>query len=533
MKTILLLFLGWVICAFGQPWLNHPLALLAGAGGYACVFLVLLDFPNNKKRFLLGTAWFAAVQAVQFLWFLSHPFLYIYGVYALLITIYAVQFGLLSLWITKKTLGNIWGALTIPSFWVLMEWTRLFLFSGIAFNSVGLPLSAHIYSLQWASVAGILGLSFWVILTAVLLARRSYILWGVAALVPFIFGIAQLKHYSENEMDKSPTMHALLVQPGFPVEETLQFNSANSFLGYVLGEWNQILKITSPYKENQYDLIAMPEMVVPFGAYMLAYPHEKALKLFKDNYGEEILAYLPKASPPFGQEGYVNNAYFAQSLSNIFKAPVLTGMEDIDYLPNDERQLYSAALLFTPFEDKKSSPKIERYEKRVLVPMGEYIPFTALADLARSYGISGSFTPGQETKVMQCGKFSISPNICYDETFGSLTKDCCAKGAHVLVNVSNDAWFPAITKVHMEHARLRTVEGGLPLLRACNTGVTCAINSFGETIAELEDGAFSGALSVKLPIKKYTTPYSKWGDLPLLVFSALVCVGYGFYRFRG
>ncbi|MFA6914841.1 MAG: apolipoprotein N-acyltransferase [Parachlamydiales bacterium] len=525
MRTLGLLLLGWIVCAFGQPPFSSWLALIAGAGGYACILKALLDVQDPKKRFFVGAGWFAAVQAVQFFWFLSHPFLYIYAVYVFIISIYALQFGLLSLYVTPNYLRKRWIVLAIPSFWFVMEWSRLFIFSGVSFNPLGLALSANIYSLQMASVVGVMGLSFWVLLTAVLLARQNYYLWSIAAVFPFLFGAVHLQYHSNNELNV-PTMNALLVQTAFPVEESLEFHSTKAFLDFVLGEWDQILKITSPHKDESFDVVALPEMVVPFGAYMLAYPYEKAIGLFRNTYGNDVLAYLPLPNPPFGDEGYVNNAFFVQSLSNIFRAPVLSGMEDIDYLPNGERVLFSAALLFSPL-GRDQEPRIERYEKRILVPMGEYIPFAAVAELARSYGITGSFTPGQEAKVMQCGRFTIAPSICYDETFGALTKDGCAKGAQVLINVTNDAWFPAITRQHMEHARLRTVEGGIPLLRACNTGVTCAMDSFGKTISELGEGhsnpaELSASLSVKVPVYNYTTFYSHGGDLPLLIFSIMM-----------
>lgn len=531
-KTVFysLLILGWILCGFGQPAYSKTLSILAGMGGYACIFYAIQSIPRRKSRFILGFLWFAAVQAVQFFWFLSHPFLYIYAVYVFIITVYALQFGLLCALITKERLKNRVFVIAIPAFWVLMEWSRLFIFSGVSFNSVGLSLTGSLYSMQMASLFGVFGLSFWVILTALLLAKRQYFSWAMVAATPYLFGIAHLGYHTNAAQKDGQSFHALLVQPAFPVEEALSFPSAQAFLRYVVDEWNQILKITAPHaKEKRYDLIVMPEMVVPFSTYMLAYPHAKAVELFEEHYGEDALAYLPNPTPPYGDDGYVNNAFFVQGMANIFKTLVLTGMEDVDYTEEGNPKLYSSALLFHPQEEGKEY-KVERYEKRILVPMGEYIPFPALAELARSYGVTGSFTPGTEAKIMQCGKFTIAPTVCYDETFGSLTKDGCAKGAQILVNVTNDAWFPGITNQHMEHARVRTVEGGVPLLRACNTGVTCAIGSFGETIAELGQGEshqsqISAALPVHVPVYTYHTLYKDWGDTPLIGFCFVCLVG--------
>ena len=169
--------------------------------------------------------------------------------------------------------------------------------------------------------------------------------------------------------------------------------------------------------------------------------------------------------------------------------------------------------------------EIGRYEKRVLLPMGEYIPFSFLKDLCARYGVKGSFTQGKEAKVEQTLAGLVAPSICYEETFGGVMREGKLKGAEMLVNLTNDAWYPhsTLSLQHLEHARLRTVEMGVPLVRACNTGITCAIDSFGQTVdilhdhGEVEDVADS--LYVEVPKYHYWTLYSLWGDHFILAVS--------------
>lgn len=165
--------------------------------------------------------------------------------------------------------------------------------------------------------------------------------------------------------------------------------------------------------------------------------------------------------------------------------------------------------------------------------MGEYIPSKFLADLAKSYGIHGSFTAGDCAKSFDCGSVVISPSICYDETYGGLTRMCKDQGAQALVNLTSDVWFPHSMLVwqHMEHARLRTVESGVPLFRACNTGITCAIDSLGRTVKALgtespDPEDIAEAMPVEVPLYHYQTAYSKVGDHAIVGFSFFVLLAY-------
>ncbi len=79
---------------------------------------------------------------------------------------------------------------------------------------------------------------------------------------------------------------------------------------------------------------------------------------------------------------------------------------------------------------------------------------------------------------------------------------------------------------HFDHARLRTVENGIALVRACNTGVTGAVDSLGRIIGVLDDGENpvewrSDSLHLYVSTYHYLTPYSLWGDKFILGISLL------------
>lgn len=519
-----LIVLSFLIVAFGQPAFSSIFSLLTACCGYALFWAYLVKIPEGKKRFWYGTAWFTAVQLVQLSWFISHPFYYIYPLWMLLSFLMGLQFGLISFFITRKHLTKITSIFALAGLWTLLEWSRLHLLSGFSWNPAGLALSSNLYSLQAASLVGLYGLTFWVFTTnglavrAWLLKKSSALaLWAVAAALPFAYGLWHLR-----SVDKSSTYAALLVQTGFPVEETLGKTPAE-LISYVVEEWKTILSLTAPFQGKKVDLVALPEFVVPYGTYTFLYSYPLVANAFIHAFGKEALHKLPPLEEPLayrkGDHWFVNNAYWAQGLANIFNAELVSGLEDVEDSPEKGREFFSSAILFIPGTFHPT-----RYDKQILVPMGEYIPFTFCKKLAQSYGIGASFTPGTGAKPLG-KKIPLGLSICYEETFGDLMRQNKTAGAEILVNLTSDVWYPdsLLPQQHLDHARLRTVENGLPLLRACNTGVTCALDSYGRMIATLptDDQWLSEALFVEVPKDRYSTLYSIVGDRLILAISLL------------
>lgn len=552
-KQWLFAILSFFLVAFGQPaWLPWC-GILAAIGGYMLFWRVLLAYSSYQKRFWLAAAWFCAVQLVQYSWFISHPYIYIYAVYFLLCLGLGLQFGIIGLFISPSLMRRIGGLLAVAGLWTLMEWSRLFVLSGISWNPVGLSLTSDLYALQLASLTGVFGLSFWVILVN-LLGLRAWLqkgwraqtvalgAWLAAASIPYLYGAI---HLSIQEQRFAQDRHipsqftALLVQTAFSTEESQSSLTKHNLVDHVLEEWRQILRITKKHQGQPIDLIVLPEFVVPFGTYTFVYPAHAVFQIFVEELGPSSIKALPSLKFPFsalqktaqGSQMLVDNAYWAQALANHFQASVLIGLEDAEDVTPQKREYYSSALLFHPrhFETENEF-SAERYEKRILVPMGEYIPFEFCKNLAAKYGVFGSFTKGKEAKAMSCKGILLSPSICYEETFGEMMREGRQKGAELFVNLTSDVWYPnsKLPQQHFDHARLRTVENGIPLIRACNTGVTGAVDSLGRTIAILGDNKpeevewVPDSLLVAVPTFNYSTLYSIVGDKLIIGFSLLL-----------
>ncbi len=529
LKQIIVILISFLIVSFGQPVSSHFLSILASIIGFALFFHLLISLESRKQRFWLATAWFTAVQWVQLSWFLSHPYMYIIAVHLLFSLIFGLQFGLIGLLADRKKITKLSHIIFMTSCWVLLEWSRLFVLSGFAFNPIGMSLAANLYTLQTASLWGAYGMSFWVLFINLLGLKvwiewpsyKLFVVWVSCIAFPFIFGYVQLKIYDPPHIKE--TFSAILIQPVFPIEESMKFRDMHSFVKFVESEWTQILILSKEHLGKKADLIVLPEFIVPFSTYTPIFRHEDVKKTFLEILGEHTHHLLPdpqeplasKYQTPSGTVWMVSNGYWLQALANIFNASVVAGMEDVEDFLDGSRKYFSSAQYAEPTTDQKWKP-FKRYDKRILVPMGEYIPFSFCGNLAAIYGITRSFTPGEEAKIFPA-KVPLGASICYEETFGHLMRENRLKGAQLLVNLTSDAWYPNVAQQHCDHARLRTVENGIPLIRSCNTGITCGFDSFGREIKTLGNNPHEkiwkpGALYLQVPIFSYPTLYSIWGD---------------------
>jgi len=174
------------------------------------------------------------------------------------------------------------------------------------------------------------------------------------------------------------------------------------------------------------------------------------------------------------------------------------------------------------------------YDKFHLVPYGEYSPSylpVRLGDQGWSPG------PGLVTlhfpTLPPPGLPPIGPLICYEAIFPA---EVVVEGDRpsLLVNITNDAWFgdSAGPRQHLAAARMRTVEEGLPMVRAANTGISAVIDAHGRIIQRLGLNR-AGTLVVAIPGRLDATPASRMGlTAPFFLATACCAAGFGLGRKR-
>jgi apolipoprotein N-acyltransferase len=168
------------------------------------------------------------------------------------------------------------------------------------------------------------------------------------------------------------------------------------------------------------------------------------------------------------------------------------------------------------------------YDKLHLVPFGEFLPYQ---DLMEKLGfeqltrIQGGFIPGTVRHALEVPSAPRAlPLICYEAIFPG---DVAGRDERPgwIVNLTNDGWFGISTGPyqHMEQARMRAIELGLPLVRSANTGISAVVDPVGRTIASLGLG-IEGVLDASLPAAIPPTIYARVGDIPATILIALAII---------
>jgi apolipoprotein N-acyltransferase len=170
------------------------------------------------------------------------------------------------------------------------------------------------------------------------------------------------------------------------------------------------------------------------------------------------------------------------------------------------------------------------YDKLHLVPFGEYLPFQDLMEklgFVQLTKVQGGFIPGLRRRPMELPNAPrVLPLICYEAIFpGDVASRDDRPGW--IVNLTNDGWFGISTGPyqHLQQARVRAIEQGLPLVRAANTGISAVIDPVGRIVARLGLG-IEGVLDSSLPSAIPPTIYARAGDIPaaLIVVAAFIFV---------
>jgi apolipoprotein N-acyltransferase len=170
----------------------------------------------------------------------------------------------------------------------------------------------------------------------------------------------------------------------------------------------------------------------------------------------------------------------------------------------------------------------EPYHKMILMPFGEYTPFASVLPFLKDINATaGQFTAGRSPAVLSFTlsnntEAKLSPLICYEDIVPTMARDAVIKGAELLINQTNDAWFGDTVAPYQHHliASFRAIETDRYLLRSTNTGLTAVVDPMGRTLASLLPYT-EGILPMEVSLRDTKTVFTR---LPIPFAWLLVAV---------
>ena len=129
--------------------------------------------------------------------------------------------------------------------------------------------------------------------------------------------------------------------------------------------------------------------------------------------------------------------------------------------------------------------KIHTFDKKILVPFGEFLPFRKHLNFMEIISGSIDFQKGNIERIITTSdNLKILPIICYEIVFDKIFKNIDKKEIDILVNITNDSWFGTRSGPyqHFYISRMKALIANKPLLRVSNNGISAIIDNNGKII---------------------------------------------------
>ncbi len=382
------------------------------------------------------------------------------------------------------------GLLTVaPALWVVLEYGHSLGPLGFTWGALGTALHAHPSLLQLASLTGVWGLSaliLWVNAAALLAWRRRRWRFALAALLPLVlllgWGAWHVRGV-ERGLQDAPQLRLALVQPNVPQRE----KTDPGLLEPLRARYVDLLETVA----DPVDLVVLSESILP--TFVLDDPDTLGL---------------------------------LSSFARERDTAVLFGT-----FAGEGSELYNAAVLLDP-----SGAVAGRYDKVQLVPFStEYFP---LIEELKALGLDrwlaglplGSLTAGDAFRPLEWGAGRVGTPICFESSFGRVSRAFVRAGAQALITITNDAWFKGSPELeqHFAMGAVRAAETGRAFVQVANTGITGAYLPTGAPLGRAAPLA-ARVHYERIPLLDRETLYVRWGDwfAGAAALALIVVLGWG------
>lgn len=449
------------------------------------IFLLVKTKPG--QGFIIGLISGFCFYCVLLYWIPAVPIHYgglslglsalIYILLALFLALFWGLFGLTVSFFSVKIPKLVF--ILIPFVWVSTEFIMTYLFTGFPWGLLGASQYKNIPFLQFASLTGVYGLSFILVLFQSLLVfstkekvknRITLVLVSLSLVLIFhAGGFFSLK----NTAASKESFTASLIQGN--TSASTDFSTQPFEKTYEM--FQKHMSLSRQAYKNGGELIIWPELSVP-------------------------LCFSCQFEP------YLE---FSEQLFQFSKSTGCTLLLGTSEISQTEKNNYffNAAVCVNP------DLSLSSYYKMHLVPFGEYTPYQKIFSFISKFTHAvGELTPGKEHQLHQFKNIPFGSPICYEIIFPSLVRKFVKMGAGFLVTITNDGWYgtSAAPYQHFSLAVLRAVENRRYLLRSATTGISGVVDPYGRIIAKskLHTTTF---INAHFNPRKSLTFYTKYGDI--------------------
>jgi len=444
-----------------------------------------LGFSYGFGYFLTGIYWISIsllVDAEKFAWLIPFALTLIPSALALYFACFALSY---KFFIKKfKCSFDYQKILLFAICWLFFEVLRSYLFTGFPWNLLGYIWMFDVRFVQLANIFGIYGLSVFAVLICLfpmLFLKSSGLKKAklgdkILAAILLTFFIGNLfygyKHIDETKLVRDSQTKLRLIQAN--IKQEMKWDGAEKYRNFL-----KHIELTNSQDLQNIKAVIWSETSVPY--------------VIDDN--PELMEKLKMAVPVDGV--------------------LITGGLRINYADRDKNNIADVwNSVFTINQNGIAA----HYDKHHLVPFGEYIPLQKFLPFIEKIteGAVG-FSKGEGPKTLEAANFLFSPLLCYEVIFSGAVIDKTNR-PHLLVNLTNDAWFGNSSGPyqHFDMARMRAVENGISLVRVAGTGISAFVDPFGRVVSEIALNE-QGIIDVDLIQRLEPTIYETHGFLPLIL----------------
>lgn len=455
-----LIVLSIVLLTLASPGFDVPwLAFIA----YVPVLYVMKQ--NALRPWLAGLFFGLGYYMVNLKWVITTVSYYgqspvILGVialiaFALYLSLFTTLFGYLA--------GKKDEIVVLAMVFVVLEVIRSYALTGFPWLNLGLTQHSNGLILPLVSLVGEYGLSFLIILINLLIAKilldKKFLFIipiVVLLMVMVISGLVVSK--KENVIGDQP-MKIKVIQPAYDQLTKWEFDVKHNIFDSVLFQIEDAVF-------SDADMIVLPEAVFPASI-------ERETEVF------EHLLKLSESKPII--LGSIRRDAEGRSFNSVY------------YLNNGQFAIY---------------------DKRHLVPFGEYFPFPAIFQPISSYffGDADDFIPGGKAAVFDhkdAGQ--IGPLVCFESAFTHVAQETINNGADLLMVLTNDTWFGQSIgqEQHLAVSAMRAAESGKPMIRATQSGISACLDSNGSVLKTLGSGK-PGVMDCEIGFRSENTVFTHY-----------------------